>query len=76
MEKHSRPNEFNASLEKETHLLDYFNVFRRRWKIALLIFLLIFTGASIYILNLTPIYAASTTLTVIEKPAGDNMEEF
>ena len=69
MDKHSFPSDISSSQYKETHLLDYFMVFRRRWKVSLLFLLVVLAGASGYILTRTPIYAAYTTLNVVATPA-------
>jgi len=54
--------------EKEAHLLDYLHVVQRRWKIALVIFLLVFAVVAIKTFLETPIYQANVTLRIGLKP--------
>ena len=52
------------NLEKEVHLSDYLNVLLRRWRIAAIIFALVFTATVLNTLLTTPIYEAYATLQV------------
>ena len=54
--------------EKEAHLLDYLHVVQRRWKIALVVFLLVFAIVAIKTFLETPIYQATVTLRIGLKP--------
>ena len=54
--------------EKEVHLLDYLYVIQRRWRIALIVFLLIFCGVTRWTFMQTPIYQAGVTLRIGGKP--------
>ena len=54
--------------EKEAHLLDYLHIIQRRWKIALLVFLLIFSAVAIKTFLETPVYQATVTLRIGLKP--------
>lgn len=58
--------------EKEVHLSDYLNILLRRWKIAALVFALVFVGTALYTFLATPVYEASATLQV-RKPAQGGM---
>lgn len=51
-------------VEKEIHLLDYLHVIQRRWRIALIVFFLVFTGVAVKTFLQIPIYQSSTTLRV------------
>ena len=64
-------NQFNPLSEqdeKEAHLLDYLHVVLRRWKIALVVFLLVFAVVTIKTFIETPIYQATATLRIGLKP--------
>ena len=50
--------------EKEAHLLDYLHVVQRRWKIALVVFLLVFAVVAIKTFLETPVYQATATLRI------------
>jgi tyrosine-protein kinase Etk/Wzc len=50
--------------EKEVHLLDYLHVVQRRWRIAVIVFLLVFVGVAVKTFMETPIYQSSVTLRV------------
>jgi tyrosine-protein kinase Etk/Wzc len=65
-----KPDQQNlpVSYEKEVHLLDYLHVLQRRWRIAVIIFLLIFFGVAVKTFLQTPIYQASVILRVGAKP--------
>ncbi len=54
--------------EKEAHLLDYLHVVQRRWKVALVVFLLVFVVVAIKTFLETPIYQATATLRIGLKP--------
>ncbi len=54
----------NPQLEKEVHLLDYLHVVQRRWRIAVIVFLLVFVGVAVKTYLETPIYQSSVTLRV------------
>jgi tyrosine-protein kinase Etk/Wzc len=51
-------------LEKEVHLLDYLHVVQRRWRIAFLVFLVVFVGVGVKTFSETPIYQSSATLRI------------
>ncbi len=57
-----------VSYEKEVHLLDYLYVIQRRWRIALIVFLLIFCGTTVWTFMQTPIYESGVTLRIGGKP--------
>ena len=57
-----------VSYEREVHLLDYLNVIRRRWRISLFVFLLVFCGVALKTLLQTPLYQAGVTMRVGAKP--------
>lgn len=63
MSDQKTPRHFDT-FEKEVHLSDYLNVLHRRWKIALLVCLLVFSGVTAYTFIRTPIYEAAATLEV------------
>ncbi|MCM2264962.1 MAG: Wzz/FepE/Etk N-terminal domain-containing protein, partial [Desulfuromonadales bacterium] len=50
--------------EKEVHLSDYLNILLRRWKIAVLVFALVFVGVAVYTFVSRPVYEASSTLEI------------
>lgn len=50
--------------EREVHLLDYAHVIMRRWKIVLLVFLLVFVTMAVITFLTKPIYEAASTLEV------------
>ena len=54
--------------EKEAHLLDYLHVVQRRWKIALVVLLLVFAAVAIKTFLATPVYQATVTLRIGLKP--------
>ncbi len=54
--------------EKEAHLLDYLHVVQRRWRIALVVFLLVFAVVAIKTFLETPVYQATATLRIGLKP--------
>ncbi len=61
-------NNLQMQAEKEIHLLDYLNVVRRRWKIALLVFILVFCTVAIKTFLEVPVYQSSAVLRVSLKP--------
>ncbi len=58
------PHKDPLQIEKEVHLLDYLHVIQRRWRIALIVFLLVFVGVAVKTYLQTPIYQSSATLRV------------
>ena len=62
----SAPDHQHHSLpaEKEIHLLDYLHVVLRRWRIVLLLFLVVFVGVAVRTFLQTPIYQAQTILRI------------
>ena len=60
-----------AEIEEGTHLLDYVKVVRRRWQVALLVFLLVFCGVAVKTWLAKPVYEASVTLKVDKNSRGD-----
>lgn len=61
--------------EKEVHLSDYLNILLRRWKIAALVFALIFCGVALYTLFAAPVYEAYATLQVRKPTQGSMLKE-
>lgn len=61
--------------EKEVHLSDYLNILLRRWKIAILVFALVFIGTALYTFIATPVYEASATLQVRKPSQGSMLKE-
>ena len=61
--------------KKEVHLSDYLNILLQRWKIALLVFLLVFLGTAVYTFVATPIYEAYATLQVRKPSQGSMLKE-
>jgi tyrosine-protein kinase Etk/Wzc len=61
--------------EKESHLVDYLNVFLRRWKISLLVALLVFVGVTVYTFLQPTIYSAVATVKVHKKTSEDVMAQ-
>jgi len=57
-----------VSFEKEVHLLDYLYVVQRRWRVALLIFILVFGGVALKTFLQTPLYQADVILRTGAKP--------
>ncbi len=74
MSKDKQPGNFDA-FEKEAHLTDYINVVLRRWKIALLVFLLVFIGIALYTYTRVPVYEAYATLEVQKAQKGGMLAE-
>jgi tyrosine-protein kinase Etk/Wzc len=56
--------------EEGVHLLDYVNVVLRRWKIALLVFVLVAGGVAVKTYLTRPVYEAYATLEVRKNPKG------
>ena len=52
----------------EVHLLDYLYVVQRRWRVALLIFILVFGGVALKTFLQTPLYQADVILRTGAKP--------
>lgn len=61
--------------EKEVHLSDYLNILLRRWKIAAIVFALVFLGTALYTFIATPIYEAAATLQVRKQAQGGMLKE-
>ncbi|MHB8708484.1 MAG: GumC family protein [Desulfuromonadales bacterium] len=61
--------------EKEVHLSDYLNILLRRWKIALLVFALVFVGTALYTFLATPVFEAYATLQVRKPGQGSMLKE-
>lgn len=61
--------------EKEVHLSDYLNILLRRWKIAVLVFALVFVGTAVYTFIATPVYEAYATLQVRKPGQGSMLKE-
>ena len=57
-------------IEEGTHLLDYINVILRRWKVVLLVFLLVFCGVAVKTWLTRPVYEAAVTLKVNKNSQG------
>jgi len=51
-------------LEKEIHLLDYLHVVLRRWRIVLILFLLVFVTVAVRTFLQTPVYQAQAILRI------------
>lgn len=71
----NRPLRTTFSQEKEVHLSDYLNILLRRWKIAVLVFALVFIGTALYTFLATPVYEAYATLQVRKPSQGNVMKE-
>ncbi|RLB60748.1 MAG: protein tyrosine kinase, partial [Deltaproteobacteria bacterium] len=69
------PEEYSIGLEKEAHLTDYINVVLRRWKIVLLVFLLVFIGVTVKTFMTQPVYEAYATLEVRKAQKGGMLKE-
>lgn len=69
------PPQYLAGLEKEAHLTDYLNVVLRRWKIVLLVFLLVFAGVTVKTFLTEPVYEAYATLEVSRAQQGGMLKE-
>ncbi len=67
--------QYSIGLEKEAHLTDYINVVLRRWKIVLLVFLLVFIGVTVKTFLTEPVYEAYTTLEVRKAQQGNMLKE-
>ena len=67
--------EYSIGLEKEAHLTDYINVVLRRWKIVLLVFLLVFIGVTVKTFMTQPVYEAYATLEVRKAQKGGMLKE-
>lgn len=63
------------TLDKEVHLSDYLNVLLRRWKIAAIVFALVFSGTTLYTFLATPVYEAYATLQVRKPSQGNTLKE-
>jgi tyrosine-protein kinase Etk/Wzc len=61
--------------EEGVHLLDYVNVVRRRWKIALLVFVLVSGFVAVKTYRTSPVYEASATLEVRKKQSGGVLKD-
>ncbi len=62
------PYNLPVQAERETHLFDYLHVVQRRWKIALLVFVLVFSITAIKTVFEIPVYEASAVLRISLKP--------
>ncbi len=51
-------------IESEFHLLDYLHVVQRRWRIALIVFLLVFIGVAVATFLQVPVYQAAAQLRI------------
>lgn len=73
----SNPNDPQHSLdfEKEVHLSDYINVVLRRWKLVLLVFLLVFLGVTLKTFLMQPVYEAYATLEVRKAQQSGMLKE-
>jgi tyrosine-protein kinase Etk/Wzc len=67
--------QYSIGLEKEAHLTDYINVVLRRWKIVLLVFLLVFVGVTVKTFLTKPVYEAYATLEVRKAQKGGMLKE-
>ena len=67
------PHKDPLYVEKEIHLLDYLHVVQRRWRIGLIVFLLIFIGVAVKTYLQTPVYQSSVTLRVGYKQQPSEM---
>jgi tyrosine-protein kinase Etk/Wzc len=61
--------------EEGVHLLDYVNVVRRRWKITLLVFLLVAGGVAVTTFLTRPVYEAYATLEVRKNSKGGVLKD-
>jgi len=67
--------EYSNGLEKEVHLTDYLNVVLRRWKIVLLVFLLVFVGVTLKTFLTQPVYEAYATLEIRKAQKSGMLQE-
>ncbi len=67
--------QYSIGLEKEAHLTDYINVVLRRWKIVLLVFLLVFIGVTVKTFLTEPVFEAYATLEVHKAKQGGMLKE-
>ncbi|MBE0576178.1 MAG: polysaccharide biosynthesis tyrosine autokinase [Desulfuromonadales bacterium] len=67
--------EYSNGLEKEVHLTDYINVVLRRWKIVLLVFLLVFVGVTLKTFLTQPVYEAYATLEIRKAQKSGMLQE-
>jgi len=70
-----QPNTSPAILEEGTHLRDYINVVLRRWKVAVLVFALVFLGVAAKTFLTQPVYEANVTLQVNKQTQGGMLKE-
>jgi tyrosine-protein kinase Etk/Wzc len=75
MADQQHPHHAPSVPEEGAHLLDYVNVVLRRWKIALLVLLVVFGGVAITTFLAQPIYEASVTLEVKKSSKGGMLKE-
>lgn len=61
--------------EKEVHLSDYLLALLRRWKIATIVFSLVFVGVAVYSFVAEPVYEASSTLEIGGKKKDNLIDE-
>ncbi|MDT8443955.1 MAG: polysaccharide biosynthesis tyrosine autokinase [Desulfuromonadales bacterium] len=61
--------------EQEVHLSDYLNVVLRRWKIVLLVFLLVFVGVTLKTFLTQPVYEAYATLEIRKGQKSGMLQE-
>jgi tyrosine-protein kinase Etk/Wzc len=67
--------QYSIGLEKEAHLTDYINVVLRRWKIAALVFVLVFAGVAVKTFLTQPVYEAYATLEVRKAQKSGMLKE-
>ncbi len=67
--------QYSNGLEKEVHLTDYLNVVLRRWKIVLLVFLLVFVGVTFKTFLTQPVYEAYATLEIRKAQKSGMLKE-
>ncbi len=63
-----------SSFEKEVHLSDYLNVLLRRWRIAAIVFALVFLGTALYTFLATPLFEAYATVAGAKGVPGQHDE--
>lgn len=75
MSEHPQQQNPQPVPEEGAHLLDYVNVVLRRWKIALLVLLLVFGAVTLKTFMTRPIYEAAVTLEVKKSSKGGMLKD-
>lgn len=75
MKADKQANHVPLPVEEGVHLRDYLNLLRRRWKILLLVFLLVLGGVALKTYLTKPVYEASLTLEIQKNQKGGILKE-